>query len=489
MIARFLSHQWIEFWRSRGKGGSIATKVVIGFFMLYFFLAAVVVGLAMDEIIQSTFPNANVILVFSGFIFYYFLIELTARLQLQELPTLSIVPYLHLKVKKSTIVNFLNIKAFINLFNLIPLLLVLPFLFKRIIPEYGSLAGAALLISVISLSIFNNYFVLYIKRKSINNALYFFGLIGLVTSLVALDYFGIFSIRSTAPFFTHLFANPYLCLIFVAMAAAIFYINSNFLFNNLYLETLQTKKSQKLRTNYTFLDRFGQVGHLAALELKLILRHKRSKSAVTMSAFFLFYGLIFYKQDLLAKDEYGTMIFAAIFMTGITILMYGQYMFGWQSAHFDGLLSLKVDLTQFIKAKFLLFTLSSTLVFALSTLYAFVSWKLILLHFVTYLFNIGVSSTIVLLFALINKKRLDLSVGNSMSFQGVGASQFVVSLPIILLPYAIYFPISALGNDYWGLIAIGAVGLIMYIMQPFWVKFIAQKLKERKYTIAQGFRE
>ncbi len=485
----FLSHQWTEFWRSKGKSGSIATKVVLGFFMLYFLAIAVILGLAMDELIHKAFPDAQVITVFNGFIFYYFLLEIASRIQLQELPTLSIVPYLHLKISKSKIVNFLNIRAFINLFNLIPILLVLPFITKKIIPEYGALSGIALIVSIFSLTVFNNYLVLYIKRKSINNTLYFFSLAGVIGVAIALDYFNILSLRSAGIIFNYMLTAPFIALIFVALAVVIYSINSRFLINNLYMETLSSSKEIKSSTNYSFLDRFGQVGYLAALELKLILRHKRSRSALTMSGLFLLYGLLFYKEKYLLNNEFGYMLFAAIFMTGITILMYGQFMFAWQSAHFDGLLSLKIDFKDFIKAKFLLFTLSSTIVFAFSSFYAFISWKLVLLHLVTYLFNIGVSSSVVLFFALYNKKKLELSKGGSFNYQGVGATQYILSIPIILLPFLIYWPFSYFGMPYVGLMSIGIVGLIMLLLQPMVINYIANKLEEKKYSIAQGFRE
>ena len=126
------------------------------------------------------------------------------------------------------------------------------------------------------------------------------------------------------------------------------------------MEELSTGEKRKSATDYPFLDRFGEVGTLAAMEIKLILRNKRSKSTVSKGPFFVFYGFLFYRPELLEKDQFGMMLFAAIFMTGNMIMLYGQFMFGWQSAEFDGLLANKTNIKTFLKSKFLLFTLSST---------------------------------------------------------------------------------------------------------------------------------
>ncbi|MGV2480750.1 UNVERIFIED_CONTAM: hypothetical protein IGO34_28580, partial [Salmonella enterica subsp. enterica serovar Weltevreden] len=67
MLSTFLSHQWKSFWRSRNKAGSIAAQIVLGFFMLYFLVVAIGVGLLMETIIQKISPGANPLVVFNGF--------------------------------------------------------------------------------------------------------------------------------------------------------------------------------------------------------------------------------------------------------------------------------------------------------------------------------------------------------------------------------------------------------------------------------------
>ncbi|MBB2146512.1 hypothetical protein GM921_13500 [Pedobacter sp. LMG 31464] len=490
MLSTFLNHQWKDFWRSRNKAGSIAANILLGFFMLYFLVVAIGVGFWMAMIIGKAFPGQNVITVFNGFILYYFLFDLAIRTQMQELPTLSIVPYLHLNIPKKTIVNFLNIKSLFSFFNLLPLFIFIPFSVIKIGATYGAITSLMYVLSIISLIVFNNYLVLYLKRKSINNFIYFICIIGFVAVLAGLDYFKIISVRNASNFiFVAIAKYPFLALVFTLAAGLIFVLNSKYLRANLYTEELSTKDDKKVSTDYAFLNRFGRVGELAALELKLILRHKRSRGSILMGFAFLAYGFIFYKDKMIANDDFGKMLFAAVFMTGISIISYGQFMFAWQSTHFDGLLVNKIDFKNFIKAKFLLFTISCTIITVLASFYGFMSYKLLLLHLAAYLYNIGFATVIVLYFATLNYKRLDITKSASFNWQGVGATQWILGLPFILIPILIYVPFGIMNKPYYGLAAIGLFGLITLLMRNFWINLLVKRFEKQRYKIAEGFRE
>lgn len=318
MLSTFLSHQRKSFWRSRNRGSSIAGQVVLGFFMLYFFAVAVGIGFGMSIFLPKIFPDQNILTSFNGIILYYFAFDFIMRMQFQELPTLSIIPYLHLKIQKSKIIKFLNVKALFSAFNLWPFFIFLPFCFVRIWGEHGALVTIMYIVSIFSIMIFNNYMVLYIKRKSITNTLYtFLGLV-VIAAFAALEYYKVISIMAGSDVvFRAIAAHPLYGFAFTIAAVAIFYLNSNFLRKNLYVEELSAKQEKKGSTDYAFLNRFGKVGELAALELKLILRHKRPRSSVILGFFFLFYGFIFYKEKAIDRDAFGQMMFGAIFMTGV----------------------------------------------------------------------------------------------------------------------------------------------------------------------------
>ncbi len=489
MLNTFLTHQWTGFWRSRGKGSNLAVQIILGLLVLYLIVCALAVGFFMGKLITSMFPGRNVMEVFNGFILYYFALEFLSRLQMQELPTLAIVPYLHLNIPKSKLVNFLNIRAMFSVFNILPLFVFFPFCIMNVGSTYGAFTAMMYLVSIMSLALFNNYLALYVKRLSISSGQFVIVGMALLLALALLEYFKIFSIAAISNMvFSQISVQPYLGFTFTALALLIFFVNARYLRRNLYMEELNAGEEKKSSTDYPFLDRFGEVGTLAALEIKLILRNKRTKSTVSKGFLFIFYGFLLYRGEALEKNEFGMMLFAAVFMTGNMVLLYGQFMFGWQSAEFDGMLTNKISIRNFIKAKLLLFTLSSTVLTIVVSLYGFMSWKILLIQFAAYFYSIGIAPIVVLYLATRNYKHIDLSKGSSFNWQGVGATSMIMSLPIFLIPFIFYLPVHHYAGPYWGLAVLATVSLAALFMRSFWVDFLVAAFNKRKYKIAEGFR-
>jgi hypothetical protein len=204
-----------------------------------------------------------------------------------------------------------------------------------------------------------------------------------------------------------------------------------------------------------------------------------------MTTIFLLYGLLFYTNKI-----YGAswQVFCGMFMTGIFIINYGQFMFGWQASHFDGILVSKIKFRNFLKAKYLLFTAVSTVTFLLTIPYAYFGWHIILVHFVMYLWNIGVNTTIILFFANRNYKRIDLSKGASFNWEGVGATQLLMGFPLLLLPYVVYWPLSFFNHPNIALAILGSIAVLFILMRGYWIKQLEDDFNEKRYTIAEGFR-
>ncbi len=488
MTLTFLSQQWIAFWRSRNKGKSIAIRVTMGIFILYLLLNAVVVSFFLDKILMKIHPGQDLLQVFNGFILYYFLMDLLMRFQLQELPTLAVRPYLHLPIKKNQIVNYLSITSLFSAFNLTPFLLTLPFLIKVLVPKHGLGPFWGYVLCILGFTFFNHFFSLWLKRKVNLNAFYMLGFFALLLIIWLLEFhFKVISLSTISKdLFNGIIHQPLLSGLSILLAFAMFLVNHSYLKSNLYLEELQSSKtSLKSSTEIPYLNRFGVIGDLAANELKLILRNKRSRSVLTMCAMFMFYGLIFYSKP---GFGYASMVFCGMFMTGIFIINYGQFMFSWQSAHFDGILASKVDAKDFFRSKFLLFNLFSTVCFLLTIPYIYFGWKVVVVHFVMYVWNLGVNTVLILYFANQNYKRIDLTKGSAMNWEGVGASQFILSIPLMIAPYVVYLPFSLLNHPEIGLGLIGVTGLIFILTQEFWLNKLVKLFKNKRHIIAEGFR-
>jgi hypothetical protein len=324
-------------------------RIAMGILILYLLLNVLVVAFFMDRILMKTFPGKDILQTFNSFILYYFLMDLIMRFQLQELPTLSVRPYLHLPISKNQIVNYLSITSLTTAFNLTPFLLTIPFLIKVLIPLHGQGAFWGYMACILGLTLFNHFFSLWLKRKVNLNAFWMLGFFGLLLLVWVLEfYLKVISLStSSKDIFNGVINQPLSSALPLILALGMFIINHRYLKSNLYLEELQSSKtSVKSSTEIPYLDRFGMVGDLAANELKLIFRNKRPRSVLIMCMMFMLYGLIFYNNP--TYDGYGHIVFCGMFMTGIFIINYGQFMFSWQSAHFDGLLSSRIKADDFL---------------------------------------------------------------------------------------------------------------------------------------------
>jgi hypothetical protein len=488
MISTFIQHDLKAFWRSKNTGKAIAVRIIIGLFILYFAACFGFLAYHLDNILKKTNPGENTVVVLGGLMFYYYVFDLLMRFQLQELPTLRVQPYLHLAIKKNTLIRYLSLASLRSFFNLWPFILFTPFIFKVICLQYGALAGLTFFVSALGFATFNNYLGLYIKRKSNLNGWISVGFGLVLAALIAADFrFHIISIREPSKwFFGHLTTQPALVLIPVVLAVAMYYTNFLYLKGNLYLEELGSRSEKyKSSTDFPLLNRFGIVGDLVGNEVKLILRNKRSRSALIMTVMFLLYGLLFYTNKNYGE---GWKVFCGTFMTGVFIINYGQFMYGWQAGHFDGILVSKIKMRDFIKAKYVLFTTISSVAFLLTLPYGLIDKHIIAVHLAMFLWNIGVNTSIVLFFANRNYKRIDLSKGASFNWEGVGATQLLMGFPLLLFPYIIYWPLSYFQHEDIALVILGAIGVACVLMRPTIITFLEKDFQQKRFTIAEGFR-
>jgi hypothetical protein len=488
MILTFLSHQWKSFIRSRGAGRNIAVQIFIGFIVLYSLTSAIVFGLSINTILQKQFPKQDTIKIFCGFILYYFSFEIIARFMVQNLPTLIIQPYLIQNIKRKTLINFLNSRSLFTLFNLLPFAIFIPFSATVIAAKFGSMRSFVFVMDLFLVSMAIHFFIMFIKRKIIFNSWWLAGFLAAIIIFAGADYLHIFSIRNlSGVIFFKLIESSWLVIVVLVIAVVSFYNNYHFLKRNLYLDLDNDEKRNV--TNFNWLDQFGITGELSGIELKMMLRNKRPRTVLLMSFIFLLYGFIFYKQPAIDKNEFGSVITGALFITGIFIINYGQFMLAWQSAHFDGMMSLKISTKEYLKAKLILMISMSTISFLVSLAYGFMRWKIIPVEIVAYLFNISVNVIVLSIFATRNYKGIDISKKASFNYEGMGSAQWIYSIVIFGIGLVMYLPFALLFSSFAGIIAIGIFSVIMLVMYYWWFDVIIAQFKKNKYKILEGFRE
>ncbi len=490
MILTLWSHQWKSFWRSSSAGRGLAIQIFIGFVVLYFLSVGIMLGLNLKVIIEKINPGQDSVKVVSGFLLYYFAFDFIFRFMLQDLPALTIKPYLIQRVKRSELIRFLNIRSLLNIFNLLPLILFFPFVITVIGPRSAT-AMAAYLIAIGFLTIVNNYLVLYLKRKIVLNNWWLFGLVILCVMIGMADHFNILSLSKLSTFlFSILMRRPWLCIFAVAAAVIVYLNNYYFLLNNLYLEEMEGKQKRRKTANFYFLGKYGLTGELVLLDLKLIWRNKRPRTMIFYSLIFIFYGFFFYNPAVIANpSRWWYLVFGGLFVTGLSVFNYGSFLFAWQSSFFDGLMGSNLPIIIYLKGKWILLSTMSTILFLITTFYGIMDWRIFIIQVACFLYNIGVNVILMIYLATWNYKKMDLSRGSMMNYQASGIIQWLFSSLMIALPIFIYFIFRLLAGGWGGVLAIGIFGLANLFMREWWLRFIVAGFEKRKYLILKGFRE
>ncbi|MEN8225039.1 MAG: DUF5687 family protein [Bacteroidota bacterium] len=491
VIKWFISHQAKQLRRSPFWQKSLAINIILAFFICLMLLELLGLGLMLRTILSEAFPDQDLVAIFNGALLYYFAIDLILRYLMQSLPVIAARPYFHLPVKKSVIVHYMLAKSKFFILNYLPLLVLIPWAIRTIALEYSDIQAAQWLLGIILLIFTNNFIIVYVKRQIFSRPwiVAVFGVI--VIGFIVLDSFGFYSIAAiSSAAFLYLITIPWAFIIPLILLLLVYAVNFYYLRARMYIEEISTRKHQRVDSmaGINYLKSLGRVGELIAFELKLYWRNKRSKSLLYIVPIFLLYGFFFYPQGDFMKMG-GMMVFVGIFITGGVGVSVGNYFLGWESSFFDAIMANNIDYEKYFRAKYMILLGMAVFSYVVTLPYAFYGWEILYINTMCFLMNIGVSAYIILLFSTNNKKRMDLSRGAAFNYQGVGASQFLIMLPLLLLPVVLYGFFSLFLDRIPAVTILGLMGVAGILFHKMWMQAVVARFERRKYIIADGFRE
>lgn len=493
MFSTYLKHGWLKLARSRGFGREIGTMIAIGFLSLMILGYLLALGFYLNTLLSEVFGVSDTITYLNGLLIYYIVYDFLLRYFLQNVPVMDIVPYLHLPLKKSGMIHFILLKSIFKPINLISLVVFGPFAFTVISESYGNLTAWSWISSLLAISIMLHYLMIIFKKKLDGSPIGILVIFLLSILTIGADYLGWFSLRPvSSQLFNLTLETPWLLtLVFIAGTFLSYTIDFKYFKRNLYIEELEVKTQSEARITpgLSYLSSLGRVGELISLEIRLIVRHKKSKMMLVLSGALLLYGLIFYRDPAMMEELPGFSIFVGVFITGIFMLNYGQMLFSWQGKHFDFIITQDITLKDYIKSKYYLLAGVSVVCFILSIPYVYFGWWVLLCHIAVILFNLGVNIFVLMNFAMWNPKPMDLNKSSMFNYEGIGAAQWLMGIPILVGPYVIYGPLTFTLGQYWALAGIAIVGLIGVIFHQKLIDYTAKRFLAKKYAIASGFRQ
>lgn len=493
MFFTLLRLQFLKSIRSTSFAKSaLATGFMIFIALLllsYVFFAGLFLGRIIELIAEGRDP---IEFVNAGLIFF-FLFEFMYRYFIQKLPVVELESLLHLPIGKRRIIQMLMLRSFISPLNVIALLLFLPFGAQVIAEKVGTLGFISWLGTLLLFSWSIHWFMLWFKQRFEDTWIGLAVVMGTLLLGGGSTYMGWFNVGEILePIFALAMNTVIPVLVMLVVCIGIYLLAVNYYVKNAYLEDLSEEEDIRfVNQSVGFFSRFGVAGELANLEWKLIIRHKKSRTYLMLSAFFLLYGLFFYTNPQYQSEEglSPIFIFVGVFITGIFMIQYGQQFLSWNSGNFDFFLSRKTGVESLVRGKYLLFMSISMVCFLASVPYVYFGIDILLIHLATFLFNVGIMVHVIIYFALWKPKPMDLNKGAMFNYEGVGAAQFLVIIPLMGGPYLIYLPFSLLISDYAGLLALGITGLIGLIAFKPLSQLNINRVLSNRYEISSSFRQ
>ncbi|MFH0991564.1 MAG: DUF5687 family protein [bacterium] len=624
-------HLWKSTVRSILWKRELGTNIFVGALLALLALNFLSLGIFIDGLLKQLQPGANHVALFNGMLLpYFFLIDLVLRILFQKTPALIIQPYLLLPLTRKQLVRFLLWRSTFSMFNLLPLLVIIPAAFTLIAPRTSFSAAMLWLFSLLCLILSSNFLLFYLEKSLLLQPRRVFVLFLVVIALL-MNFVEVFVKLSSVSqqFFQWILDVPYASLLPLAILVLVYTLNIRSLSRALYLDRLMIAPAQSIigKARLSYLDRFGDVGNYLSLELKLLLRNKRSRSTVYMAlamipAIILMSGIYVRYLDQYPVPErvpeainalavtsstqrlvtfivsssqippsahvyvtgdhqslgkwnpsflplmhqadgspagaqsakagswsrsvafeHGTtiryiftlgtweneiklpdgkskdirsmqvlsdttivnlnprwgdgripamvmimVVYMGILSTGFLMLVYGQFMFSWESAYFDLLISRPVNFWNYLYAKFLLLQIFGVICLLINGFTAFISWKLLAINATLMLYNAGVNVFALIGWSMLARKRLDLNA-SIVSTQGKGSSQFLTILPMFILPVVVYLLLNRLGFGEWTLFIFGILGVLGLIFQRALLTVILKYFSKQKYKMAAGFRQ
>ena len=484
MISQFLKLEWKQYFRSSHWQKGIAMKIIMGFFVLYFLVIFLGIGIGGYYILKKEFPDSDPLQIVNSYLLFAIFGDLIFRYLMQKLPIMKIKPLLILPIKKSKLVHYVLGKSAFSGFNILGLFFYIPFSVVLIINGYHTIGVLGWLFTMF-LIIQSANFLNFLVNKN-NKA--FIAIASILVILIGLQRFEIYDVVGFGgKLFDSIYETPILSLLWVVVLGFLYMLNYKQLRNQVYLDAAVQAKVEEAKTaDLSWANKFGDVAPFIKNDIRLIWRNKRTKTVFLMSFLFLFYGLIFFTQETYQKMP-AMLMFASLFVTGGFALNYGQFIPAWDSAHYKMLMSQGFRYRKFLESKWILMVVMTSILYILSFPYLYFGTDIFLMITAGAIFNIGFNSLFLLYAGSFNRKRIDLTKGGFGNTQGTSATQFIIIIPLMLFPMLLFWVFDKFVGYNSGFIVVAAVGVISLLLKNYAMNIIEKKYIKDKYVMINAF--
>jgi hypothetical protein len=477
-----------KFFRAPQWELQLAIRILMGFLALFFLAVFLFVGGGLFFVLRKIFPQQDPISLINKFLVYYYGVDLLIRYFFQTLPVTDVKVLLIQPIFKKTIIRGVSLRSIVSVFNFVPLIVLFPFCVVFSLEGGNPLSVWLWLFAVLCTSGIN-HFTTFLVNKSRGFAMILVFVLGVGISLEKV--FNIELLYFFGQGFEAIYQNPTWALAPFSLFVFSWKMTERFLQKELYLDKgLEIKKERIIGSQLDFFDRWGIIGLFIKNDIRLIIRNVRARQVVLMASVFLFYGLIFFTQEIYLNQPV-MMVFAGLFITGGFMLTYGQYVPAWDSEYYSLLMCQNLSYKKYLNSKLYLMMFSVLLSLLFSLPYLYFGTKVMLVILAGAVFNFGLGTFITLFSGAFNSSPIKLNI-KAKAFentQNFNFTQLLFTLPKLVLPlFVFYLPYRFMGLNA-GLFGLVFSGFLGVALKNQLLNTIEKIYKQKKHETLSSFKK
>lgn len=415
-------------------------------------------------------------------------IDFFMRFGMQQTPAMMIKPYVLQPLKKTRIIDCFLVQNLLTSGNFIWFALFLPYVFIAVCGGLPFWSGIAMLALLYLLILVNSQWYLLV-RTLVNHKIWWWFL----PALVYLGFYG-YAFIDVEKWFKHFtgFCEDYGftwigALVVILLGVVLFFINRRLQLHFVHEEISKQEKTQlKHVSQFTFLNRFGQIGEYLKIEIKSTMRNKTVKQRFIQGIFIITLLSLMLSFTDIYDGRFSTNIwclYCFVFFGAVNLVK----IMGPEGNYIDLLMVHQENIYNLLRAKYYFYcaVLILPLLLLIPTV---VSGRYSILMLLAYLFiTSGPEYCILFQLAVYNKQSLPLNEKITTKGNFENSLQLIIELIVFFVPVALALTFTAIFGDTVGYTILIIIGLAFTLTHHLWLKHIYRRMMTRRYTNLEGF--
>lgn len=422
-------------------------------------------------------------------------IDFLLRFVVQQTPSQIARPYLLLPISRYACIDAFIFSSLFSWGNLTWFAFVLPYIIMSVVFSYGCATALLSTIFFLALVLANSQWYALI-RTLVNDSMRWWILpAGLYAIIFAPLYLGekaglatYYDIYSTAGAVIERH-NPLPIIAAIAVMLAMVHLNRRIQYRYVQKEVMPTEKKAEVRhiRQYHFLERYGEIGALLQLEIKLLSRNKMPRTAfLTGIVTVLVISIVIIVSDI--YDSSGMGNFWGLYnfvLLGATLLI---RIMGYEGNYIDCMLVHRENILALLYAKYIFYSTLLILPFTLM-LPVVIAGKWPFLMLVSYaIYTMGFQYFLIFQMAVYNKQTIPLNekITNKGGLDG-NYVQTIVMAAVFIVPNVIINILQFAFSDSTSYAVMALIGAVFVATHKLWLRNIYKRMMARKYTNLESF--